>query len=160
MIKHKQGFSLIEIIIALGMLAFISVYALQVLVTAHGLNEKAEDLDQSVYQTNHLIQLFDATASKEAFLNHEDLIKAEHHKTHHQDILTLYYNDEWQGISALEAQEAAYEMTLVMEKLPAASQSPPFLYRLSMETVKKGNYLLETKKDPEIYQISTVRYLP
>lgn len=161
MSKRNHGFSLIEVIIAVAMLAFISVYVLQVLVTSSRLNAKTEDLDNSVYQSNQLIQLFDATGSPDAFLQHERLQPLELLETDEAIQAILYYNDSWQPVSPEENQDAAYRMMLIVEAaVEEESTGSNNLYQLTVETEKIGRYLLEAEENPQIYTISTTRYLP
>jgi len=79
--KGQQGFSLLEIIMAVGLLSLVSLYLLQIFVTAVRLNHQAADLDESVQLSNNVIQLLDGGLEKERlesqFLFHQAVIEQE-----------------------------------------------------------------------------------
>lgn len=165
MTKKQEGFSLIEVIIAVGILALISVYVLQVLVTSSRLNEKAEDLDNSVFKANQYIHLLDATNSIDDFLQHERMIFADVEEENGIKKAILYLDETWQPVEKSRADdgltlEAAFRIQIFLEPQEILLSEGSQLVRLTLTSEKIGSYLLETEKNPLIYRISTTRYLP
>lgn len=57
--KKKKGFTLLEMIVAVGLLSIMSVSILKVFLASKDLNEKAQDLHQSVLLTRSIAALID-----------------------------------------------------------------------------------------------------
>ncbi len=64
---NEKGFTLVEMILAVAMLAVASSFIVQYFISAHNLNEKAADLDQGVWLAQEALEAFKADDSSSAF---------------------------------------------------------------------------------------------
>lgn len=64
---NEKGFTLVEMIISVAMLAVVSLFIVQYFISAHNLNEKAADLDQGVWLAQEALEAFKAEPSASAF---------------------------------------------------------------------------------------------
>ncbi len=55
-IRNKKGFTLVELVISVCVMAIISVFMLQFFIGAKDLNRRAGDLDASVYMANSIME--------------------------------------------------------------------------------------------------------
>lgn len=62
-IKARGGFTLLEIVISIGILAIISVFALQMFATSLNTEDKARDLDNAVAVASSVIESINAFKS-------------------------------------------------------------------------------------------------
>lgn len=156
--KGQQGFSLLEIIMAVGLLSLVSLYLLQIFVTAVRLNHQAADLDESVQLSNNVIQLLDGGLEKERLesqlLFHQAVIEQEGHTTR----LSMSYDDDWQPISVqTAANQASYELRVNTVEEAHAGGS---LVAVNLEVVRHRPYLMKKEAPTVIYQMEAQRFLP
>ena len=127
--KSNRGFTLIEIIIAIGIIAIISVFVLQVFITAKTLNQKANDLDNSVFISSNLIELFRSGNSEEDFI--------------------LYYDSDWKIIN--EKSKNSQADFIISGTITHASD----LYSLKLKTTKLKPYTLSKKNNILLYTVES-----
>ena len=130
--KNNRGFTLIEIIIAIGIIAIISVFVLQVFITAKTLNQKATDLDNSVFLSNNLIELFRSGNSREDFI--------------------LYYDSDWKIINEKSKNNQAD--FIISGTITHASD----LYSLKLKTAKLKPYTLSKKNNILLYAVESSKF--
>jgi len=68
-IKDEDGFSLLEVVISIAMLAFLSVFILQMFMTGAAANSRARDIDVASYVATGVIEGLKASDSANDFLN-------------------------------------------------------------------------------------------
>ncbi|GAB6108837.1 type IV pilus modification PilV family protein [Fusibacter bizertensis] len=103
--RHK-GVSLVELILSIAVLSFLSVYVIQMFMTSNELNKKAIALDQSVLTSENIFEAVEADRTLEnlknlqlfkysSFQNGDNIVTAK-----------IYLNDLFVAIASLD--EAAY----------------------------------------------------
>lgn len=85
-IKGNKGFTLVEIIVALAILALLSGTLLQVFVLSSDMNSRADDLDRANVVATSMAEEFKSGANALAFTNRE-----------------IFFNDNWQQVPAAQA---------------------------------------------------------
>ena len=65
----EKGFTLLEMILAVALLAGASLFIVQYFISAHNLNAKAADLDQSVWLSQETLEAFKSMSDVSAFQN-------------------------------------------------------------------------------------------
>ena len=88
-VKNNKGFSLVEVIIAIAVLALLSGYVLQSFIVSEELNKKAAALDTATYKCVSIIETFKANPEltlKEDYQN----LSSNSWQT------TFYYGEDWQ----------------------------------------------------------------
>jgi prepilin-type N-terminal cleavage/methylation domain-containing protein len=159
-IKNNRGFTLVEVIIAIGVIALASVIILQLFITAKNLNQKSTDLDKSILASTSIVELI---KSGEA----PDDIKANPSAEHafideSNDIINInmYYDDNWHLIESKDT-NLGYTLTAIIS--PTSSISPKDnktskAYAIEIRVIKAKPYPLEKSFNKEIYSLETIRY--
>ncbi len=68
-LKRHKGVSLVELILSIAVLSFLSVYVIQMFITSKDLNTKAKVLDQSVLTSESIFEAVDADQTLENLKN-------------------------------------------------------------------------------------------
>lgn len=89
---RSKGLSLIEIIMSVAVLGFLSVFILQMFLTAQRLNDDAQVLDISVLNATTAIEHMKSEGSFDALLAYEFFDEAEKVDA---NSLSLYYDANW-----------------------------------------------------------------
>jgi len=132
--KDTKGFTLIEMIIALFVLAVLAVGVLRLFVTARTVHQKAVDLDKAVFETNRLI---------------EEIHIDSKYKTDTR--FSEYYDEDWNpSVNDDSARYAIYG------SISPLSEEEKGLLHLDLRVVRLIPYPFEKENDPEIYSISTI----
>lgn len=135
-ISKKNGFTLIEMVIAVCILAVLSVGVLKLFVTSQVTHQKAVDIDNAVLETNRLIEEFqrvlDAPQKESRF--------------------TVYYDEQWNP-STFKDDSVNYAIYGSMIPL---SEEQKGLLHMDLRVVRLGPYPFEKDSEPEIYSVSTI----
>ena len=68
-INDESGFSLLEVVLSIGMLAFLSVFILQMFMVSAAANHRAKDIDVAAYTASSVIEELKACNFTNDFLN-------------------------------------------------------------------------------------------
>lgn len=155
--KNRKGFSLLEIIMAVGLLSLVSVYTLQIYVTAHRLNQQTLDLDESIQIASTVMQLVDGSSQDELLL-HPVFDHAHVNKSGDGLEIEQWYNDTWKPVDQEQENDnstAVYHLQVNIE--------PHQLKELQQVTVNIDRvkpYLMRHEAHTELYRLSSFRYIP
>lgn len=154
--NQNHGFTLVELVISVCVMAIISVYMLQFFIGAKDLNRKAEDLDASVYLSASVIESIKADVWKtspvlQAFgspviSNDPDGLE-----------WTAYYDASWSPLQ-LKDEQALYQGRLHMKPLSAAGK-PKGLYQVTVEIKRLEPYFRGKTPEPVLYTLESKLYI-
>ncbi|SMP62878.1 type IV pilus modification PilV family protein [Anoxynatronum buryatiense] len=157
--KSQQGFSLLEIIMAVGILSLVSLYLLQIFVTAVRLNHQAADLDESVQLGNSIIQLLDSGLEKERLANQPFFQHAQIEQNGQSTSLTMGYDDKWQPVPH-DSEPALQPFYKLQVTATEQENTGGRLMTVALAVTRQQPYLLQKEDMPVIYQLETQRFLP
>ena len=123
-IKNNKGFSLLEVIIAIAVLALLSGYVLQSFIVSQELNKRAADLDTATYKCVSIIERFKA--------DHETILDSDYQRTGDTSWqMSSFYSQDWQN--CLESQSPAFIITSIINKASSG------IYTIDVTVNKKTN---------------------
>lgn len=132
----NKGFTLIEMILSIGILAILAVGVLRLFVVSQVNHQKAVDIDLAVLECNALIErthsLEDITESGNTFV--------------------FYYDNEWKN-SIQKDVFTQYAMYGTISSLPNNLEG---LFNLALRVVRLNPYPLEKDGEKELYQVSVL----
>jgi prepilin-type N-terminal cleavage/methylation domain-containing protein len=134
--SNKKGFTLIEMVIAIGILAVLAVGIMRLFLTSQVSHQKAVDLDYAVLETNALIERFQDIKGSPG----------------NGSSFTIYYNDKWERTNIIES-NIQYAIYGDLAKL---SDDKAGLLHLDLRVVRLKPYILEKNGENEIYKISVI----
>lgn len=109
--NNTKGFTLVEVIIAIGILMLASGFILQIFMTAKNMNERAHAIDQSVSITTNFVETIKTmkTPMNEPY---EDIFPQSEVTQNGENILiTYYYKQDWTLANLSEKKGAPYTFT-------------------------------------------------
>jgi prepilin-type N-terminal cleavage/methylation domain-containing protein len=134
--SKNKGFTLIEMIIAIGMLAALAVGIIRLFIASQVSLQKAADMDYAVLEINALIEGFQNIGS-----NSENASR-----------FTIYYDDKWER-SAIKDSTAQYAIYGNFAKL---SDDKAGLLHLDLRAVRLKPYPLGKNEEYEIYKVAVI----
>lgn len=148
-IKTRKGFTLIEMIIAVALLAVAGTVVVRLFVHAHVCNRLAADIDRSVFYGSAWIEKiksspWDWIEGKTS--TQEPVVSASGPGSY-----VVYYDDSWQPIFEDQAQKAAYAMHIDLYRI-----SGDGLWAIELRTFRIKPYPLRQKPYEEIYALSAM----
>ncbi len=132
----KKGFTLIEMLIAVAVLAVLSVGIIRLFVASQISHDKAVDIDYAVLETNALIEDFQGEKSLSEKANR----------------FTIYYDNNWER-SVLKDSNSLYAIYGDMVKL---SDDQEGLLHVDLRVLRLKPYPLEKNEEHEIYKVSVI----
>lgn len=159
-IKNNRGFTLVEVIIAIGIIAIASVIILQLFITAKNINQKANDLDKSILASTSIIELFKSGKAPGDIKADSSMEYALIDESNNIINIYMYYDDNW---SLIESKDINPCFTLTAVITPVSSISlesgkTSRAYKIGVHVVKAKPYPLEKNFKKEIYSVETTRY--
>lgn len=148
-IKARKGFTLIELIIAVALLAVAGTVAVRLFVHAHVCNRMAEDIDKSVFLGSAWIEKI--KSSPEGWIDGEPSAQDPVVSMSGPGSYVVYYDDNWRPLSVDQAQEADYAMHIDLFRMPGKG-----LWAIELRTFKIKPYPLRQKPYEEIYALSAM----
>ncbi len=94
--RRKKGLSLVEIILSIAVLSIFSVFILEMFLTARTINIKARNLDESVVNTEIIVQALRANNGLETLMKSDGLQEA---RWGDAPLMTLAWDENWQIVS-------------------------------------------------------------
>ncbi|MDF2533609.1 MAG: hypothetical protein K0Q65_3190 [Clostridia bacterium] len=159
-IKNNRGFTLVEVIIAIGVIAIASVIILQLFITAKNLNQKSEDLDKSILASTSIVELIKSGKAPGDIKANPSIEYALIDESNDIISINMYYDNKWNLIESKDT-NLCYTLTAVIA--PAASintkdNKASRAYAIEVHVVKAKPYPLEKSFNKEIYSLETIRY--
>lgn len=154
--NQRRGFTLVELVISVCVMAIISVYMLQFFIGAKDLNRKAEDLDASVYLSTAVIEsikanVWETSPELQAFglpLAGSDPEGLE---------WTAYYDAAWSPLKQ-KTEQALFQGRLLMKRLSQEGQ-PKGLYQVTVEMTRLEPYFRGKTPEPVLYTLESKLYI-
>lgn len=134
--SRSKGFTLIEMIIAIGVLAILAIGILRLFVLAQVNHKRAIDIDFAVLETNRLIEEFQSLEEMSQ--------KASR--------FTIYYDENWER-SKLKDSMTTYA---IYGHLAPLSKDQTGLLHFDLRAVRLLPYPLSSNGEYEIYKIATI----
>lgn len=156
----KKGFTLIEIVITIGILAMASIFILQLFFTARAINQKSNDLTESIMTSISIIETFKSGAAPEELLADQLLKHAVVEQKEDSIGFYIYYDDKWNVQQSLNL-EPEYILSAAVEPL-TDSRTPDHaksgLYRIELTLTKTKPYYVGKAFNEEIYSVAATKY--
>lgn len=162
--RSQKGFTLIEMIISVGLLALAGLAVITLFVSAHVKNEKASDLDQSVAQCTWIIESLKSIPDiNEKLEVNKEIIDSIFVLNKMDDgyHCIASYNKEWE----LLLPEDALTQSNISDKTPQYqinieispySKDSPGLYSVNLRVTKVHPYPLERNEHAELFTVSAI----
>ncbi|SHJ25234.1 prepilin-type N-terminal cleavage/methylation domain-containing protein [Thermoclostridium caenicola] len=151
-IKGRKGFTLIEMIIAVALLAVAGTVAVRLFIHAHVSNRLAADIDRSVFHGSAWIEKI--KASPEDWIGGDPSALESVVSVSDAGSYVIYYDDGWQPLSGIRdpEREAAYAMHIGLYSVPGSDG----LWAIDLRSFKIKPYPLRQKPYEEIYAVSAM----
>lgn len=148
---HKtrmKGVSLVELILSIAVLSFLSIYVIQMFIISHRLNEEAEVLDQSVLVATQFFEQIEAARTFEYFLQTPLVAHAVTVSNNDKTELSFYYDASWESVG--QADFYLYHVILTHERVPALDYQTDY-YHVTVNQMDQSNGEL-------IYELTMQKY--
>ncbi|MDR0671039.1 MAG: type II secretion system GspH family protein [Oscillospiraceae bacterium] len=152
--RSQRGFALVEIIIAIGVLAVVSMFILEMFVRAANMSQRARDKDNACFEAQTVLALYRALpAQGGAALSVSGRAAARSAP----GVWTLYYDDAWRPVAA--PPDAGFTLTLTSAPGAGAEALSAGVWEtLSVTVVRNEPYLLEKQPRGPILTLTTGLY--
>lgn len=158
--KQKKGFTLLEMIIAVGLLSIMSVGILKVFLVAKDLNEKSEDIHNSILLTKNMIALMDgghfpgvgtSKAESQVYMDHmvQGAAPLEY---------VLGLDEDFEPIPMDLEQNAPYVWKMALEKISKEHLADEGLYQVDIRVYRNKPYAIREQEVTPIYEVSMKRF--
>jgi prepilin-type N-terminal cleavage/methylation domain-containing protein len=157
---NSKGFTLVELIISIGIIAIISSSILQLFITAGNLNRKAFDIDKCVMLSESIIEQF-KSGNTPIDLKNTDIMKTAFYSEENKNLkLILYFDSEWNEISkATELRETdALRTASYILKAVVKPTSDRGIFNIRITVIKNKYRYLEKNTKKNFYTITAVKY--
>jgi type II secretory pathway pseudopilin PulG len=113
--NNEKGFTLAEMIIAIGILMLASGFILQIFITSKTMNIRAYDLDKSVSLASSVVETF--KTSDEPMRFNPDADYTLRTQIEKQVTLIQNYDQNWEALKVGSKEAVTYQMICVLERL-------------------------------------------
>lgn len=169
--SKTSGVPMLEIVISIGIFTIISVFLLQMFLSANALQEKSEDVGKSIIRAENIAETIKATNDarqaaadlglSKAFVQIEatekayDLQKIEkEEKENSKEVYLTYYNSNWEQIDNLKSAGAKYcAIVWINEKENGLQEIEILFYHLGKYTI-----FTESNENVSLYQLHIENY--
>lgn len=150
----KGGFTLVELIMSVGILALVGIVMLQLFMGAKDAAVRAEDLDNSVLLTNRLLESVKAERWKEEPLSLYSTYKS-------SDISNViekraYYDQGWKPVDENDS-DVLFEAIIHMKSDDIDNKKT--IYDLEINITRIKPYFRSNRLNPLIYSVATRVYI-
>ena len=153
LMKNKKGFTLVEIIIAIGLIAIFSSVILQLFVTSRTLHQKARDLDKSIILATNIVETF-KSGTKASDIKTNKLLEYSAMAEDGKEItIYMHYDENWNLIKDGSSTPQFIVKTVIK---PAAETGN--IYDIDVNISRATPYPMDAKPKKEIYDIRSTRY--
>jgi prepilin-type N-terminal cleavage/methylation domain-containing protein len=163
--KHK-GFTLVEMIISIGIIAIISSSILQLFITASNLNRKSYDIDKSVMISETIIGKFKSGNGPQD-IKKINLMKDAYVSERNKSLfLSIYFDQKWKTMAKVTysselnlKKAAAYILKAEVYPLISAKESSTSgVFGIKLSVTKQKYGYLEKKTVKALFSINAAKY--
>jgi len=151
-VNNNIGFTIAELIISVGTLALLGVLILLFFMSSKDVGLRTEELDNSIYYTNNIIESIKLESWKEEPLNNFKVLNIENNST----VLTSLFDENWNPIK--QENKALFRTNITLKK--DSLNIDRSLYDINVEIVRLKGYFRSNKNNPIIHAIDTKLYIP
>lgn len=152
--RIQKGFTLVELIMSIGIIAILSCMVLQLFITAENLNKRSSDLDASVMKSESLIESFKSCNNPMEFVNQDAMRGAVEHKDGKDVSFLLYYDDKWNLIK----KDSSNTMAAFTIKLKLYQIDSEQFWKIKISVIKNKYRYLEKNVGKDFYSIEASKY--
>lgn len=146
---------MVEIIIAIGVLAVVSMFILEMFVRAANMSQRARDKDNACFEAQTVLALYRETPPVQGRATLTASGRSAAQPT--PGVWTFYYDDAWRPVAA--APDAGFTLTLTSAPgADAEAFSAGVWEELSVTVTKNDPYLLEKRLRGPILTLTTGLY--
>ncbi len=154
--RSGRSLALVEIIIAIGVLAIVSVFVLEMFARASNITNKARDKDRAGFEAQSMIELFKSDVDLTASVDVGRVVVRTA-----PDTYELYFSSGFTPVAQRDEQGYALTMTVTPQNtLDGVSVDWGRWETLTVSVVKLAPYLLSDEDDVEILKVSAGVYRP
>jgi prepilin-type N-terminal cleavage/methylation domain-containing protein len=153
-VPARRGFALVEIIIAIGVLALVSIFVLEMFIRSANMSNRAKDKDMACFEAQTVVALCQSDSSRLDEVLRARYLDAVHQVSPHT--WEIRYNDIWQPTSS--RQDERFKLTLMAADDEEIYSSGVWAQLITTVTQTKA-YLMETGTR-EIFRLETGVYQP
>jgi prepilin-type N-terminal cleavage/methylation domain-containing protein len=157
---NPKGFTLVELIISIGIVAIISSSILQLFITAGNLNRKAYDIDKCVMLSETIIEQF-KSGDKPIDVKNIDIMKDAFYSGNINNFkLSLYFDGKWNEISKdnIPNEGDAHRAAAYILYAAVNPDSYKGIYSIRLTVIKNKFGYLEKNTGKDFYTINAVKY--
>ncbi len=154
--ENPKGFALVEIIIAIGVLAVVSMFVVRLFVLAANTQNRARDLDHACFEAQTAVEtykLYGTLSSQEARALWNVIARPKMSGT--GTIYTVFYGKDWAPAEA--PQENGFTLVFTVTETPP-DDGLGVWEDIRVAVYKNSAYLLEDGGQKEIYTLSAGVY--
>lgn len=160
--NKTAGFTLIEIIMSIGILALVSIFVMQMYIKANSLKHMAFDKDYAITTAQTALERYKAYGpNPEDWLPAEGLFKENMHValTDHPYGYTVecYFDREWASVYNKPAE--GYTLRLIVEAEPGPNTAGQ-LMQTDVTVIRHHPYLLGEESDIVLCNLQSRTYFP
>ncbi len=157
--QSHRSFALVEIIIAIGVLAVVSMFILQMFVRAANFENKARDKDMACFEAQNAVELYKTNRAPMASGLSEGRTARRLSAGHWE----LYYDSDWRPVA--EKQDKGFVLSFVVSAgvHPSRALEPESAGAwddIAVRVVKTDPYLMEDRGGGDVFSLSAGVYWP
>lgn len=153
----RKGFTLIEIIVSIAIVSFLSIYLIQIFITAKNLNAMAYDLDNSVIVSKSVIESLSAGESIDE--NSNDIILKSARKISEEPIYKVSLGEDFEPIDS-DFVDPTYSLNISFDLIDLSKSIKDYaLYDVSIDITREQPYFLKKEKNKLIYSLNASKQL-
>ena len=149
MMRQKDGFTLVELIVAIAALAICSGFIVSMYFTSDDLSNDAYIYDEAMNQTSFIAETFKASTSIDNFISNAHLSNNDNETSHHSWM--VYFNRNGYVVANLDD---AY-IVQVIELAPEGEYTGGMLYALRLNYFK-----LNSDEQENMLTLDVKKYYP
>lgn len=155
--NKKKGFTLIEVIVSIAIVSVLSIYLIQIFITAKNLNAKAYDLDNAVIVSKSVME---ALSSGEVVgENSNDIILKNARKLSDEPIYKVMLGEDFEPIDS-DFVDPFYTLNISFDIIKQSSVINNYaLYDVGIYITREEPYLLKKETNEQIYSLNASKQL-
>ncbi len=142
-------------VIAVAFLAIISVFVVQFFITARNLSLKAHDIDVGINISRKIIGTFKSCEEPSEIRNYEMFRGSDILEEGSMSTIRMYFDEAWNTLDKSDGSLKEKTCFVVTAETEATVEDT---VKIDINVERTIPYILEKKKDIEIYSISAHKY--
>ncbi len=153
----KKGFTLIEVIVSIAIVSFLSIYLIQIFITAKNLNAMAYDLDNAVIVSKSVMESLSAGETIGDTSN--DIFLKSARKMSDEPIYKVRLGEDFEPIDS-DFVEPSYSLDISFNLINASKSINDYgLYDVSIYVTREEPYFLKVEQNKQIYSLNASKQL-